>query len=862
MAVNPVYIDFAVRNVKQVQAAIKSVSDAVIAAESRAARAPAQPAGGRSRAAAERVRAEEGAERAIATTRRSSARDADRTASDAVRQARVAATERIRIAQRVAAEERRLRTEIARESGRARPARATDANARLAVLRASKNGAPHEQQVALGKVGDMRIADVAAKAEGAAARRAAQEKIAAHKVADREEAKGRAAGVAEFEKAERAKNREAAKWVREREREARKEHAETVAQRMRLAKAIVGGGAQAVKHAVRGGTALARTALNLGGGFDIQDALHEKMSLEREAISLSNSAFQGKPGEKRLSAEEVQARAKESARVTGTDASELLRGAASYGAKTGEYKGGLDLQEFFGKVAKGTGASVSDIASTAGILRVQNKNLNPEEMKQLILSTVRQGQAGSVEFADLAKVAGKVTKSASSYAGDQATTQGKLLGLAQVAVRTSGSPEEAATVVSNLSADASKHAKAIEKTLGKGTFNEKGQIAKAPEEFLADVMEKTGGNLQKVQALGFGQRSMKMFAALSPTFNEAESEALKKNPKDKEGARKAGRAAVLADMSEMTNATMTMKDLESNVAETMKGSAEQFEAAVRDLKTMVGDELLPVMKDMIPVIKDAVPPFKDLLRSLVAMARWAEQNPLAAALLGLGGMILKTVAAEFATAKLGEFIKSLLSGGGAGGIPGVGGGGAAGLGTVGKAVAVVGAGVVAGEMTKEWVDSGFADEKNKDDARRARQIEALNLTSAARHGSLTPEQKKRAAELTQQLAKDKEAMAAEMDPDNASTVKKVTGAFGAALGGIQGAVTGTDSFAEVQQVEQQQQAVALKETAEAMKRLADELAKNTAATATNTGAAKGGPGGAPAAPGVPSGSGPIKDSGR
>jgi hypothetical protein len=448
-------------------------------------------------------------------------------------------------------------------------------------------------------------------------------------------------------------------------------------------------------------------AAQLGGGFTIADSVTQRGTLERNAALLANSAYiPGKAGNipkgfqlagnpDRADPAKLAAAMKVSSINTRIDAAELMEGTKAYIAKTGNFAEGVGNTEFFGKLAKSTGTDMKDIAKTAGILRVQNKNLDEGAMKQLLLDVVMQGRKGSVELEDMAAIGGKITRTSSSYAGSQTENQRKLLGLSQIAIRTSGSPEEAATVLSNISQDAMKHSKAMTKVLGKDTFNANGQIAASPEEFLANVMEKTGGNLQKIQGLGFGARSLKMFQALAPTFNDARDEALKANPKDKAAAIAAGRRAVLGDINDVTAAHYDEKSMNEDFGVVANSGGEKLEAVFRSLRMEVGEKLLPKFVEMAPTIAKLIPMFVNaadvgipaFIKLLETVAKFAEANKgiiqdIAAH--PIGSILAYEVTKSVGAAGLGEVIKRILSQGapGAGGLPGGGGGGLPGGGIV------------------------------------------------------------------------------------------------------------------------------------------------------------------------------------
>lgn len=450
---------------------------------------------------------------------------------------------------------------------------------------------------------------------------------------------------------ERRSEQEARKKASIAAKDANREMASRETFRRGIGQGVVSGVTKGAGAVVSGARATAGMFAQLGGGFSIADSVARQGALERNAIALSNSAYI--PGQnQRLDPKAIMAQSKIASAETGMDAGDLIEATKAYVAKSADVKGGMENMGFFGQIAKATDTSAQDVAKTAGILRVQNKNLGPEEMKQMLLDVIMQGKQGSVEFEDLAKVAGKVTRSSAAYGGNQADNQRKLLGLSQIAIRTAGNPNEAATVLSNISSDAAGHSKDIKAVLGEGAFNERGQIAKGPDEFIADVMEKTGGNLMKIQGMGFGQRSMKMFQALAPTFNEA-ADAAGGTPEQRA---KAGRAAITQDMGQIIGAKYSQENLGEDLKRVLAGGSEQMEKAMRELRTAVGEQLAPEMLKLVPVLRDSIPALQRLLSSFVSMAEWASQNPFKA----IFAIITASIAKEAASAAMGQAIGKAL----------------------------------------------------------------------------------------------------------------------------------------------------------------------------------------------------------
>ncbi len=503
------------------------------------------------------------------------------------------------------------------------------------------------------------------------------------------------AEIREANRATKAQDRETKKRVRA-AKEAAREIERIAEGKTRIVTATGRGVAQSAGTVARGAGRVAGMVTQLGGGFSIQDSVQEAANLERAAVLLSNKDPKGR----HIAPSAIVAEARRISARTGTDADKVLGAWSAYSEKTGEWDEGKKNSEFFAKLSKATGADLGQIATTAGLLRVQNKDLTEDKMQQLLIDVVQQGRTGAVDMPELAGHASAITKSSSAFAGDQADTQRRLLGLSQVGVRT-GSVAEAATAISNLSLDASKHSSEIKGLLGAKAFNEKGQIAQSPEEFLADIIAKTGGNRQKIYGLGFGNRSMRMFDALLPTYNDAEKKALAMGM-SKTDATAYARKATLKDMTQFTEAKYSREGVEKDFAAVMNTAGEKFEAAVRDLKTAIGDKLLPELVKLIPVLRELTPQLARLLGSVIRLTEWALDNPFKV----LVGLITKSLIESIVSAKIGDVIKNLLisNAGGGGGVAGAlttqagtaaagaAGGGGAGGGTAAAAGAGLGMG--------------------------------------------------------------------------------------------------------------------------------------------------------------------------
>lgn len=450
-----------------------------------------------------------------------------------------------------------------------------------------------------------------------------------------------------------------------------------------------------------------RTALTVGGGFSVADAAERTASRQRDNALLANSAYI--PGRRmaagfglasnpeRADPAKIDARIRAVEAATGVDASELSKGTRAYVARSSDFTGGMENMEFFAKIAKGTGTSFEDVTKAAGNLRSQNKDLSGPQMKQMLLDVVQQGKSGSVELDDLSRAAGKITKTSSMYGMSQTDAQRQLLGLSQISARTSGgSVDEAATELSMFGADTLKHGKKMA-GLGIKTADKHGDLLD-PETIITNILRQTKGNIGKIQELGYGQRSLKFFEALTPTFKGA-------------GGGEAGIKAVLDDMRNVTGAKYDEGKLGEDFKNVVSSPAEQLGMALQQLREKVGDAVVPELVKMIPVLQEmtpalvtiiskGVPAIAELVRSLadfVSKNQWLIDTIAAHP---IGAIMAVEVTKSIGLANIGAVIKGLLTGSG-GGVPGAA-GSAGGMGPVGLGLAVgaVGAGVAANSLLK------------------------------------------------------------------------------------------------------------------------------------------------------------------
>lgn len=115
--------------------------------------------------------------------------------------------------------------------------------------------------------------------------------------------------------------------------------------------------------------------------------------------------------------------------AVGIGAKDILDGAASYVALTGDMDGAARASGQWARVAQATNSTVSDIAGTAAALK-QQLDIKPEQMEQAFSSLAAQGKAGAIELKDLAAQLGSIAPQWAEFAGGKGINGVRQLGAA------------------------------------------------------------------------------------------------------------------------------------------------------------------------------------------------------------------------------------------------------------------------------------------------------------------------------------------------------------------------------------------------------------------------------------------------
>jgi hypothetical protein len=415
---------------------------------------------------------------------------------------------------------------------------------------------------------------------------------------------------------------------------------------------------------------MAGMALTVGGGFGIADAVQSQFAAQRAAAQLVNAVTTSGTAPSGASVGNIMQQASGIAIRTGMAQSDVIGGMLAYSrsARGGDFGGVQQNAEFFAKMSKSTGTSITDLATAAGVLQSQNADLSkdPAAMRQLLLSAYAQTKSGSVSLVDAAKQFGTLGSTRGLFQGSEAHNQATLLGLGQIAAA-GGSSEEIGTYIKDFSLEVAQKRRHTSKEIGLGGrgleslgvhFDKTGRM-ESPEQAIGAIFKATGGDLGQIAGL-VGKRGIPLFSELQKSFMGA-------------GGGDAGVAAVNKQIHSVTQSTMSEGDLQSQFDQVMSTPAERLGKSFEELKEKVGEALMPELEKLANKLPEWIPKIEKAIESFGKMLDWLSEHPWE----GLGLVIAASITKDLAAAAIGEAVKktlvSLLSGGSGGGTGGAGG---------------------------------------------------------------------------------------------------------------------------------------------------------------------------------------------
>lgn len=371
--------------------------------------------------------------------------------------------------------------------------------------------------------------------------------------------------------------------------------------------------------ALKGGLDMATEALKTFGGFVINEIMAPAMRLDTKAQQVANASG-GK-----LTADFVTDRARMYGRANNLDPEKLIGAAGAFQDATGESKMGFELLNVIGTLSKSRGYDPSQLASMAG--SVYKQGMTSADVEKILLMQTAQGDMGSVTLGEMAKMGGKLTAPAASFAGDYATRIAMSGALLQSSRRGFGSTDEAATGLAAFTSDALKSGKRFSPTAI--TKNEAGveQITD-PAKLIAGIFRKTSGNTTALRAAGFSDPSMKLVGSFQERFSSAYGAAKEGGASDAD-AKKSAAAAVEEFIKTFVSANTTMESESANRDKVMATSAEQWDTAIAQMK----EEVLKAKPALEQLVRNLVEHAPDIgkaaltiTEALISVADWIDEH--------------------------------------------------------------------------------------------------------------------------------------------------------------------------------------------------------------------------------------------
>lgn len=483
---------------------------------------------------------------------------------------------------------------------------------------------------------------------------------------------------------------------------------------------------------------IARGAVDAMGGFSVTDAIQSEVALRGRAASIAASS----PGD--FNAGEIRSRAQEVATAQGVDPSQVLDLYDSIKKMTGRLDFAMNAAPDIAKIATATGADLGDVGGLAGNILAANPKISKEDLSAQIRLFAQQGMVGGVELGDFAKYGGRITAGASLFGGDSSKNQATLGGFAQIARQYGGaaSAAEATLASQRFATDVAKKSDHL-KGMGINVSDGNGKLRSA-EDIALDMLDKTGGDVTKLNDLKLGERGNRVMTGLSEIYRSA-------------GGGEAGKNAVKAEVSKYSNASMSADEVELRNKKRLAATDIQLNKALIKLKAEAGDKLVPVLARFIDeILVPGMPKIEALFETFAKFTNFLINNPWTGLATVVGAAIAKEVVTAFA---MSAFQKRLADAGSS-------------AGKLAGAMGIAAAATLAYAVGKEAIDQDVKDANSKDDKRRALINEVTNLTkggTAAGTGA-TVEERERAAALAEQVKKAQADL--QNDANNPSMLKK------------------------------------------------------------------------------------------
>lgn len=476
----------------------------------------------------------------------------------------------------------------------------------------------------------------------ASERRIERARIASEKAVGREQEKQQRYWSTARQKAAQARRREAA---------------DIASGRSDFVRSTVGGGFGRVGNMARAVGTAGLALTGIGGAALAGASISQALTLDEKSRRLAISA-RGAGETSPYTPAELQRKATQTGIETGMRPEDLLDASSAFVAKTGDIKTAIQNQKVFATVAQATGASLTDVASTAADLAQKFDIKGPKEMGDALAVLAFQGKKGAFELKDMAETFPELAAAAQRAGMSGVGGMRTLGGLAQIARQSTGSGAEASTALQMALTQLTTKSGTLHsgEALGGKTVDvfEGGDPTKKARDLptvLAEVISRSHGNQEQLAKL-FDVRGIRAMSPLITQYQKA-ADGTKGTDAQKEAA---GKAAVLAYINDAATASGAFADVQKDARDAMEATNVQLEIMMTELKQVVASELFPYFLKLAKELPRVMGPIRGVTNALVKMAEFLVNNPLE----GLGGILAASIAAEVLKAQLGSLFKNAL----------------------------------------------------------------------------------------------------------------------------------------------------------------------------------------------------------
>lgn len=658
----------------------------------------------------------------------------ERSANMAGALAKKQASEETKMLRQLAVERNRLKLEARYNNAPTKPSLSVPA--RRELLDSAKGKSPEEQQKILDKAKMLRQeaqldrqARKRKQAEEDAAQKDITKKLAVEEERRRQIRERSAKMAGDFAKKQAAEEAAARK-------QADKELTQT---RKQFGQTVFTGASKGVSAAYGIAGTAARSVMNIGGGFSLEDSLQREVAFTDEANAIATKTQTG------ISQKQIENQARALAVSQGLDKSEVLK---AYDQVTKLNDDALPMamaaMPDIAKIAAVTGTSMQDMGGLAANITAANPKITQPQLTRQLRVMARQGIEGGVEVADFAKYGSRITAGSVYFGSENTELHEAKLGMSAQVARQFGGANGAAesTLAAQRFAEDLNKKKGHLASMGVDVSDKKGNLREI-DDLLVEMISKNS-KISDIPEFKIGERGNKVLLGASKLYQDA-------------GGGAAGERAIREKFG-AANATKDMKDgaagVEKKFAQRMTSTSKQLAVNMEKLRNEVGIKLLPVLNEFIPVLASAIPVFSKALSVVASFADVVAKNPLT----GLAAIIGGSIALEVGKAQLARVFESAIST------------------KMGSGALAITSAMMTITAAKLFVDTLAKAENDRQKMTSDATLAGLNSRGLVKNGIQTPEDFAKAKETTNTLKTSMEA-----NKDTSSATQLATAVAGGLL---------------------------------------------------------------------------------